>query len=169
MASCVCRSLLPSPSARRSLLCSAGDASNRVREFLETFVTDGGSQIVSDTYMCKSCLKRTESLQRQQVAVETSINALRAQMVGEFSSPIQLVALDKTADAETDEQLPCVPVIDEGVPGPGTSDLCHSTPRRSGARRCMDDQSTPIFRRAVFTKKPQSSEVKVCIDFFLCV
>ena len=63
------------------------------------------------------------------MAVETSIDALRAQMVGKFSSPIQLVALDKTA-YETHGQSPHVPEIDEGVPEPGTSDVCQSTPRR---------------------------------------
>ena len=47
MVSCVCRSSLVSPSAQRSLLSSAGDANNRLHEFLETFVADGGGQLVS--------------------------------------------------------------------------------------------------------------------------
>ena len=79
-----------------------------------------------------------------------------------------MIALDKMAD-ETDGQSLCVPEIDEGVPEPGTSDVCQSTPKRIGARRCMDDQSTSVCRRAIFTKTPQSSEVKVCIHFFFCV
>ena len=45
--SCVCRSSLVSPSAERSLLSSAGDANNRLHQFLETFVADGGGQLVS--------------------------------------------------------------------------------------------------------------------------
>ena len=90
---CVRKASRPSPSIRRTLQTSAGDASNRVQEFLDVFVTNDGrttSQVRRNSYLCKSCFKRTESLQRRLVAVGTSINTLRAQVCGGFSSPIQL-------------------------------------------------------------------------------
>lgn len=147
----LCKKDLPSPSKRRRLSVSAGESSKLVREFLTVFTP--GDDGLSDSYLCKSCFKRTETLQRQLVGVENGINALRAQRCGTLP-PIQLLAVETGSESPPDSpsDSPPVPLSHDSN---STQASSMTSSRRS--RRVV----TPTSWRSLFGGTPQSSEVKV--------
>ena len=97
----LCKKDLPSPSKHWRLSVSAGESSKLVREFLTVFASGDDGRNLSDSYLCKSCFKRTETLQHQLVGVENGINALQAQRCDTLS-PIQLLAMETGSESPPD-------------------------------------------------------------------
>jgi len=151
----LCKKDLPSPSKRRRLSVSAGKSSKLVREFLTVFAPgdDGHIDNLSDSYLCKSCFKQMETLQCQLVGVENGINALQAQRCGTLP-PIQLLAMETGSESppNSPSDSPPVPLSHNSKSAQASS----ITPSRR-ARRLV----TPTSWRSLFSRTPQSSEVKV--------